>query len=103
MSWKESLVRSAASAFWFILIPAFIWVGHNLYRILSALFGGVTSLKPVFAFCEAFKFKCSIYVFGFWFVDLDASFAALLFAGVGILVAYRKGIWKPWTTESGSW
>jgi hypothetical protein len=94
LPWRESLIVSGAAMFWFFLIPVFIWVGHILYKIADELLGDWKPLKAVFAFCETFTFKGSLYMLGGHLFDIDASLAALLGAGLGILLFYRKGLWN---------
>ncbi len=94
LPWRESLIVSGAAMFWFFLIPVFIWAGHMLYKIADELLGDWKVLKAAFAFCETFTFKGSLYVLGAHLYDIDASLAALLGAGLGILLFYKKGLWN---------
>lgn len=99
LSWKDALFSSGRSTLWFIAIPVIVGLLHILYKIADALLGDVKFLKVLFTFCEMVTFKCSIYVFGFRLVDLDASLAALVGAAVGILLFYRQGVWKVWSAR----
>ena len=93
-STKECFAIFGLTAFWFILIPFFIWVGDNLYRVCKAFLDDWAWAKGVVAFLEGFLFKGDLYVYSFKLVSIDSGLGALAGLILGVALLYKKGLWE---------
>jgi len=94
IKFADSFMVFGATAFWFLLIPLFIWIGDNIYRFLKGLLDDWAWAKGLASFLEGFTFKGDMYIYGFKFWSIDSGLGALVGLAVGILLLYKKGLWE---------
>jgi hypothetical protein len=90
---QESVAVFGFTAFWFLLIPVLVWIGHNLFRFFKSFLDDLAWAKGIVAFLEGFTFKGDLYIYSLKVVMIDSGLGALAGLVLGIALLYRKGLW----------
>jgi hypothetical protein len=93
MATRESFAVFGYTAFWFLLIPVLVWIGHTLFRFFKSFLDDLTWAKGIVAFLGGFTFKGDLYIYSFKVVTIDSGLGALVGLALGIALLYRKGLW----------
>ena len=91
---SESLMVFGVTAFWFLLIPVLMWIGHNVYRFFKSFLDDWAWAKGLVSFLEGFTFKGDLYIYSFKFWTVDSGLGALAGLALGIFLLYNKGLWQ---------